>query len=516
MGSLNFRAPQICKMELVTEGLKDWEYISHVRKTPKDEVSLERAAKRAARSYAAAYGIKYWPAFMGPKNYQPSRDAMVAAEAVLAPLAGGYYGDLMADGTRCHGGFDSNGHNGLSGGDIRHLWFQAGCKDTPKFRFMVREWYRSHHMGRVQFRKGDSLPFAKNFARGRKFMDGFERHYHCLTISRKAIAALGRLSPEAQMAAMEGLKGFEGVVRIRDLNWGKVKEVTKVVNGSLKVRAAQSILQRGGHIRRAAKLLGINIEEGWDAVDPVGSVVMGLTPQYPRIGIELSAKICLGLTTPTNESGLSSKLAHQWMVAGAPSEVAIWLADHLQTPRHRSVKVVQWMDYLKRKGWWGEMEKSRTQRIAGEEHRFTVLQILDEIMEEDIVSGKEGVNVVLHRASARGGEEFFAKNKEDFRTLRSKPWWVEKMPKGTHYLNTPAALAWEGKHMDHCVGTYISAVENAKTNIVSVETRYGRSTVELGNELHIHQHRGVGNAEPPKRNKQLVDAWIARMTRHVA
>lgn len=158
------------------------------------------------------------------------------------------------------------------------------------------------------------------------------------------------------------------------------------------------------------------------------------------------------------------------------------------------------------------MEKTRTQIIGGEERQFRAIDLLDEIQEEDILTGKEGVAVVLRRASERNGEAFFQANKEDYRTLRhGLPTWAKKMPRWIKVLNTRSALANEGRDLKHCVGGYISAVETGKSIILSISSRHGRSTVECNDRMVIMQHRGVSNGVPPSRHDQLLRAFFNKM-----
>ena len=164
MGKLNFRNPLNfgSSSAIIAEGLEDWNEIKAARTAyaVQSEEIVQKRRIRAAKAYATAYGIRNWSVFMADKCYQPSREAMVAAEAVLTPIHGAY-GSILPDGSRSRGGFDSHGCHGLSGSDVRALWFIAGCKDSSKFRFMVKHWDRWDQ----PFKKGDSFPFCINYLR---------------------------------------------------------------------------------------------------------------------------------------------------------------------------------------------------------------------------------------------------------------------------------------------------------------------------------------------------------------
>ena len=538
MGNVNFRNPSqfISSAAAIADGIADWEEIKAARAIARDPVTAEERRQkhriRAAKAYAAAYGINNWSVFMADKCYQPSREAMVAAEAVLTPIHGAY-GSTLPDGSRSRGGFDSYSCHGLSGSDVRALWFIAGCKDTAKFRFMVRHWDRWEQ----PFKKGDSFPFCVNYLRGsrwlaanKKFVD---RNGEVASFARKAIAVLGRLSPIARRAAVEGVRLWDGNVgavntpiRIRDLNWDAVKRTQDILRcGNAKVRLAllpdrAVIKEVTGQLPPVGRYIDLML---------TNTAIAALVPHYAMdrelwemgigpVSLQNAKDLVLGNKTIGHVVAggqFADKVAHQYLVENnhiGYVDPMNWYARRIGVPTHRSVKVMDWMSYLQKKGWWSEMEKTRTQIIGGEERQFRAIDLLDEIQEEDILTGKEGVAVVLRRASERNGEAFFQANKEDYRTLRhGLPTWAKKMPRWIKVLNTRSALANEGRDLKHCVGGYISAVETGKSIILSISSRHGRSTVECNDRMVIMQHRGVSNGVPPSRHDQLLRAFFNKM-----
>jgi hypothetical protein len=175
---------------------------------------------------------------------------------------------------------------------------------------------------------------------------------------------------------------------------------------------------------------------------------------------------------------------------------------------------MRWLVEVRRRGWWENLTRERVQRVGGQEHRFNFLQLIDEVQEEDIQSGKDGVAAVFQRVSERHGEEFYLKSIEDHRTLRHDyPEWTKRLPRGMRLLNTPSELAAEGRDMKHCAGSYIDAVRRKETVVLSVVTRHGRSTVEISDLLILRQHRTVRNDTPCRRNDALVRAWLNRERR---
>ena len=181
-----------------------------------------------AKARAADLGLAYWPALIDGHGVTPA--AFVAAEAVMAPVHG-LYG---VDGGR--GGWDSCGYWGVSPQAVADAWLKAGCRDTPKFRAMVR-----NSLYRSLAKKGDTLPFLTNLVRGSRWLNRHGEHLPwgvVASLARKAKAALGRLSAPLRWAALSGVNAPEGTarIRIRDLNWEAVKVAQR---GS---RAAQQFL----------------------------------------------------------------------------------------------------------------------------------------------------------------------------------------------------------------------------------------------------------------------------------
>ena len=90
----------------------------------------EQAAKRNMKQKAATLNLKFWPALYA-RDVDPR--AFVAAEDVLSQQHG------LWDGKKFRGGWDAMGHHGLSGHDVRKMWFAAGCRNSPKFQMQVRK-----------------------------------------------------------------------------------------------------------------------------------------------------------------------------------------------------------------------------------------------------------------------------------------------------------------------------------------------------------------------------------------
>ncbi len=465
------------------------------------EYLADRENRRRARARAETVGLAYWPAaFKGA--HKVDLKAYVIAEKVMArrdsaPL----WGARLEDGALARGGWDMMGHYGLSPAQVAKMWYAAGCRGSRKYEYQV--------VSGMIARKGDSFPFFKNYVRGRRWLDKVKSG---LSVSRKAVAALGRLSAPLRVAALKGVQpthrlGEDGAyrlipTRIRDLNWSAVAKAQKAIaaggEGAKKVKAALS------GVRRAGEILGVE--------STAADVAKALVPTY-SLHLEAARRMALG-ESPVQLSGglLDRKEAHKWCQSGAPHDVVAWLCTDLGVPHVRSARVARWLREVQRGGRWSAMTRERRIRVpGGDERTFTALSILDEIQEEDVLRLGDSVDSVLERSAERLSDAWVEKAMRDHRLLAPRPAWASQLPRQMRLLCTPAMLAEEGKSLRHCVGGYVDAVARGECYIVAISTRQGRSTVELSPTLWVSQHRGVVNSQPPLRNNRLLSAWLARV-----
>lgn len=150
------------------------------------------------------------------------------------------------------GGWDSCGHWGASPDFVKKAWFAAGCRESGKL-------FLQFSAG-VIAKKGDSVAFFQNYLRGSHWIShGYTSNSNpqhgwagadigAYGWSRKALATLGRLSPEARHWATKGVKGtHEKRVRIRDLNWTAVRHLEDLRRDSSPeaLRERQAVVPRG-------------------------------------------------------------------------------------------------------------------------------------------------------------------------------------------------------------------------------------------------------------------------------
>ena len=495
--------------EIIDEGYDDYREIKAARaaiaareQSGEQNKVMIRMAKRQAKSI----GLVYWPALVRDGD-QPKIDPMayVYAEDVLERKHG------LWCGKNNRGGWDGCGHYGLSRYQVAKMWYAAGCRDTGKFRLQVA-------MGEIA-NKGDTAPWFKNYVTGLRWYLSNSAAFDDLgTISRKAIAFLGRLSAALRWAALWGVASNESrgwkPLRIRDLN------LDLVAKAQVNPRAGYHALPVGALVRMALggePILSTRLQE-------IAAVSM-LTPAYPNLPLVIARRIASGesplaiyrAVAPT----CTKKEAHQWALLGKTrAEVhndLIIRAEHHICGEHgvnvvlRTVKVANWLlavfaDPARKEA----ILATRTQYIGGGEVEFNFISAIDEVQDEDILSDADGVNAVFNRVSQRNSEEYAKKMKDNTTVLAPTPEWMDSLPRWVRVLDTPAMLIKEGSEMIHCVGTYVEAVRKSRCVILTINTPHGRSTVEVTPQGRLLQHRSVKNAEPPARHEQWIRAWLNR------
>ena len=181
------------------------------------------------KKMAKEIGLAYWEALVSDHGVDPI--VFVYAEAVLSQEHGlcGW-----RNGEHYTGGWDSGSHYGVSAENVANMWKAAGCRNSEKFRFQVAN--------RLVAKKGDSLAFLRHYQEGLKWLKRWR--FGLISIPRKTIAVLGRVSPEARHALVSDIRRDHEAqgIRIRDLNWAKVREVEQLraegSERSLLIRAA--------------------------------------------------------------------------------------------------------------------------------------------------------------------------------------------------------------------------------------------------------------------------------------
>jgi hypothetical protein len=251
---------------------------------------------RRAKRKAEEIGLHYWPALLPSYDGKGKVDplAFVAAEKALLShgakpwgtklekRSAAWDGTVPAKDTMEHGGWDAMGHWGVSPQQVASCWFASGCKDSGKFRFLVKNSAGARDSACIFAHKLKSLSLQqlRDLLRGQRWLNT-----HCKysggAFSTKAVIALGRISPAARKAAIEGINfegrgqlyaeeggshnGYKraGMIRIRDLNWGAVKALqtmskSLICSRYLRGRLAWTYLQ------------GVSAPKGLEKISPAG------------------------------------------------------------------------------------------------------------------------------------------------------------------------------------------------------------------------------------------------------
>jgi hypothetical protein len=207
----------------INEGLREYyaesaARLEIARRAERANLTVHEYLDRQAVKYRAKrLGLVYWPALAYGPKVDPR--AFLMAEQVLAKKSGSYWGEILSDGSRSNGGWDSWGHYGLAPSDIARMWYAAGCRNSKKFRLQVATG--------IFARKGESVPQFAAYVRGWRWLRS-NRLEGMLYLSRKAVAALGRLTWHSRWAAINNLpQERDKPLRTRDLNWAAVKIAQK-------------------------------------------------------------------------------------------------------------------------------------------------------------------------------------------------------------------------------------------------------------------------------------------------
>lgn len=266
------------KMDMINEGMEDWMEIQDIRAkmaqaTGDEWNSLTKPwVIKQAKFRARNIGLSYWPALV-EEWYAPDFDvkAYLRADEILSAQVGYKYGEVMPNGARSNGGWDSYGSKGVSPRMVRSMWFASGCKLGDKFEIQVKTG--------VVAKKFMSVNQTADYCRGFKWLKHRSMEWR---LGTKAIMAIGKLSPEFRTLAVQNLPSDINVkVRIRDINWSIVKAGQDFLAGfgdeysRLRARAMLALtifddpardMELGtGGAEYVRKLLGY--EEQWHALD---------------------------------------------------------------------------------------------------------------------------------------------------------------------------------------------------------------------------------------------------------
>lgn len=391
------------------------------------------------------------------------------------------------------------------------------------------------------WRPGIARQRAVRRARAARRSSVYQCAGHPVGVTDGALEQLGRLSPELQRALLHvsGYRqevygplaparpdGSRPVIGCRDLRWDLVAPIARAMaaDKSGRVRAAWATGRRQKELARAA---GCPSGPWWEGPDnPLdGALATWLCPAYPWIRVQVAARICRGESPVDIADGqLTRAEAHKWLSEtpgyvrtrdGAEGVTPIeWLQRRLpaDVPPMRDIAVVRWLLDVQRRGSWAQLTRERTAHgPAGAEATYTYLSRVDEIMGEDLLRGNATrVEDAFRAAAERCGEAWLTALEDDHRVLAPATGWP-LYRKAMRELRTPAALVAEGRALQHCVGSYTSAVEAQTVVILGLAVAGQRSTVEIDRRTgRVLQHRGSRNGEPAPVLERLLSKFLQR------
>lgn len=244
--------------------------------------------------------------------------------------------------------------------------------------------------------------------------------------------------------------------------------------------------------------------------------------KLPKVKIDVSSNVLkcnhdnlllliCGLSPKEISNGiLSNDEAKQWIMSeySYPLPWFTYCKLNLGDSMIRTMKVARWVERVMANPETDKaFRRSRTIKIGDDTFEYSLISHLDEIMEEDIVTGKESVNKIIDLIIKRKEEAYYKGIKEiDIITH-----YVVEPPKELTILNSGNKLYREGLEMNHCVGSYLSLIRNNKSFIYSVKTKEQRTTLELTlneGKLEVVQHKAESNEAPCEYNVKLVNNWI--------
>lgn len=244
-----------------------------------------------------------------------------------------------------------------------------------------------------------------------------------------------------------------------------------------------------------------------------------LCPAYPNLPLMYSRRLALGETPVQLSHGqLTRREAHEWCLAGCllrPEVIATpqdWIVrgfglDLLNGRRPRSVLLARWLVAIHARGAWGQLTRERVMHGPARQTRTVRwIDVLDEIQDVDLVEGaRTHVEDAFRRCSERMQRLHASGDPESDVVLTPVPEWAQHLPEGVRVLRTPRQLFREGKELNQCVGSYGYAVANGQCVILSVSAAHARSTAEVAPDgKSVFQHRGAGNADPPRECETLL------------
>lgn len=282
-----------------------------------------------------------------------------------------------------------------------------------------------------------------------------------------------------------------------------------------------------------AEKLGVASDEISEA-----AYVAFLCPAFPSVkDPEIAEAVAAGQTpvmlarsiNDVNHGELpwTNKEATAWLQeTGGTTTPFVWSIAKLQLPPRSPTPeywaTVEWLQHMAKKPATKAAVKKRrrVQAPDGTWHEFSVLDLLAHV--EPAHTAKEGgvfpgVDRVLARMQSTLAQKYFDHHKGDARDLTADLPEDLKVPRDLQLppeiteLKTPAALVYEGREMDHCVGQYITRIESGLSTVFAACVNNVRTTFELSPEDGtLRQHHAQHDTPPPEASVNFVNSFVAK------
>lgn len=329
--------------------------------------------------------------------------------------------------------------------------------------------------------------------------------------SLRALALLGRLSPEAQrLLVFQTVPPAEGqYIRPSDLPWAALRSFGHSTRGEV-IRTAWSSGRRLEEMAQEAGGATVMVQR----MVPNFPAIHRLAETEPKRALHIASRLARG-ETPAEVSGgvLTRAEASRWLQEAPWESPLLWLittkrgrdeaslvrAALATVHRHMRKAVTEWLAQVARNNvWWNQLIRERQARHQGQTFQFRLLSRIDELRPEDIAHGSP--ENVFNAAGMRVFDANWEYRSRQFQVLCRYPsWWAaaSAVDPGIRMLCTPQELKERGEHERHCVGTYCPKVERGESYILVIDDATSRSTAEVStNTLTVLQHRGPANSEP--------------------
>lgn len=388
-------------------------------------------------------------------------------------------------------------------------------------------------------------------------------------LSVSALAALGRLTPQLQAAAIErmmeddphpdGVVCRERWIHAERIGRGAIpwEHVAAERARGERYLAARYLRGRalcaalGVRVMSADDAARLGVEtvraQEWaaDSAALVAVLAPGWTPGCGRRSVTTARRLAAGETVAAvaaslcEEDGLAVDVpltrreAHA-VVVGAlcgrrGPRVILWMATGAASGTgHRvsSVAATRWLAAVASDPERIDaLMRERTERVplhlappgwhgeADGDHiiaRWSYDARIDELRAADLPDGpRTGVERAMRLLAERTARERMRDTPEGKRQLASPPPWWQPVP-GVRLLDSAHALWAEGEELAHCVAGYVGAVQACRSVIVGLQAQDGsRSTVELDRATKtVYQHRGWRNGVPSAACERLLGAML--------